>query len=511
MFRKLIYFGEYRFRAEIDGNAARSETCQLSDHRLLDAPTGSLVYAYNGLNDRLQETANGSTTTFTMDLNTGLTQALSDDTYSYTYGLGRIAQYDTTAEYFLGDALGSVRQLTDAQGQITLAKAYNPYGEVSTSAGAGQTSYGYTNEYQDGYNQLVYLRARHYAPSMGRFLTRDTWGGDTNKSLSFNRWIYSFGNPTNLTDPTGRRPEPPEGPDPTVHKYCYPLQGRDSLECQKILLGIDPDNPMSQLELILYQVRGECPSEPLYLSLPHSLGIKIKTFREYGWWWHYLMDKSSGSWKRPGESHVYLKDVIAYALGAELATYGNVTYRFKDGTEGNVGKFVAEAFARKAWDVKFGFYTMLGSRQSVMERVNTAIYGISDGKNHPYIIYTDTAFQSALKGFQTTLMDDSVNYNISGLAGPLSNTILSTTTWHSGLDSSRPYEWGNPTDSSPAYFKENLRTSNLGWDSTNVLYTSDNWKHYQQKTKQAITPIFFVLTGSQQQTLCGSVSCVTGD
>jgi RHS repeat-associated protein len=71
-----------------------------------------------------------------------------------------------------------VRQLTDAQDQITLAKAYNPYGEVTQSAGAGQSSYGYTSEYQDGYNQLVYLRARPYAPSMGRFLSRDIWKGD---------------------------------------------------------------------------------------------------------------------------------------------------------------------------------------------------------------------------------------------------------------------------------------------------------------------------------------------
>lgn len=35
-----------------------------------------------------------------------------------------------------------------------------------------------TFEYQDSYNDLVYLRARHYAPSTGRFLTRDTWMGE---------------------------------------------------------------------------------------------------------------------------------------------------------------------------------------------------------------------------------------------------------------------------------------------------------------------------------------------
>jgi RHS repeat-associated protein len=57
--------------------------------------------------------------------------------------------------------------------------------------------YRYTNEYQGDYNDLIYLRARHYAPGMGRFLTRDTREGDTNQPLSFNRWGYVEGNPTN--------------------------------------------------------------------------------------------------------------------------------------------------------------------------------------------------------------------------------------------------------------------------------------------------------------------------
>ena len=43
----------------------------------------TVMYAYSGLGNRLQETVNGVTTTFTVDLNTGLTQALSDGTNSY--------------------------------------------------------------------------------------------------------------------------------------------------------------------------------------------------------------------------------------------------------------------------------------------------------------------------------------------------------------------------------------------------------------------------------------------
>lgn len=126
---------------------------------------------------------------------------LSDGTNTYIYGNGRIAQTNSGTEYFLGDALGSVRQLTNDSGAVTYASAYDPYGVTAQTYGASQTAYGYTGEYTS--NELVYLRARHYAPGMGRFLTRDTWGGDASSPMSFNKWNYVEGNPINFTDPTG--------------------------------------------------------------------------------------------------------------------------------------------------------------------------------------------------------------------------------------------------------------------------------------------------------------------
>jgi RHS repeat-associated protein len=145
---------------------------------------------------------NGADTNFTMDFNTGLTQALSDGANTYTYGLGRIAQTNAaTTDYLLGDALGSVRQLTDSTGAVTLAQNYDPNGTVSMTGGTGSSSYGYTGEYQA--NDLVYLRARQYSPSMGRFLSRDTWAGNPGQPISFNRWAYANANPVRYTDPSG--------------------------------------------------------------------------------------------------------------------------------------------------------------------------------------------------------------------------------------------------------------------------------------------------------------------
>ncbi|HEU0291238.1 MAG TPA: RHS repeat-associated core domain-containing protein [Anaerolineales bacterium] len=181
------------------------KTCQdTSSNGICD--TGETVlasYVYNGLNDRLQETVSGVTTTFTMDLNTGLTQALSDGTHTYVYGVGRIAQATATGtEYFLGDALGSVRQMTNTSGAITYARAYDPYGVVTSTDGSSQSSYAYTGEYAS--QGLVYLRARYYASGMGRFLTRDTWGGNMSSPMSYNKWNYVGSNPINRTDPTGQ-------------------------------------------------------------------------------------------------------------------------------------------------------------------------------------------------------------------------------------------------------------------------------------------------------------------
>jgi RHS repeat-associated protein len=102
----------------------------------------------------------------------------------------------------MGDALGSVRQLTNEEAEITLTKSYAPYGEVMSTSGSGESAFAFTDEATDA-NGVTYLRARYYASNTGRFLSRDTWGGDVNSPMSFNLWSYVHGDPINLTDPTG--------------------------------------------------------------------------------------------------------------------------------------------------------------------------------------------------------------------------------------------------------------------------------------------------------------------
>lgn len=50
---------------------------------------------------------------------------------------------------------------------------------------------------------MLYLRARYYAPGMGRFLTKDTWQGNIHLPLSLNSWNYTNASPINYVDPSG--------------------------------------------------------------------------------------------------------------------------------------------------------------------------------------------------------------------------------------------------------------------------------------------------------------------
>jgi len=153
--------------------------------------------------DRVSQTVNGVTTDYVLDIASPLTQVLQDGTNTYVYGVDRIAQMNGgVPEYFITDGLGSVRQLVDSTGAITMTRSYAPYGETLSSAGGGVSVYQFTGEARDT-SGLTYLRARYLDSNVGRFISRDTWGGNYNRPLSLNHWLYVEGNPVNYTDPLG--------------------------------------------------------------------------------------------------------------------------------------------------------------------------------------------------------------------------------------------------------------------------------------------------------------------
>ena len=175
----------------------------------------SISFAYNAQGDRLSQTIGETTTHFTLDLNARLTQVMVDGINTYLYGAGRIAQYNASgAAYFLGDALGSVRQLTDTNGEITLAMNYEPYGEMLSSVGNAATSYGYTGEWTDSYIKFLYLRSRWYSSSLNQFIQPDSIVPNYTDPQSINLYSYVRNNPVRFTGPTGLTP----------YRTLYPTQ-----------------------------------------------------------------------------------------------------------------------------------------------------------------------------------------------------------------------------------------------------------------------------------------------
>jgi RHS repeat-associated protein len=210
---RLITAGEENYTWDNNGNLLADGVYTYTysaANRLVAVEDGlSIVskFAYNGLGDRVSQESGEETIYYKLDLAAGLTQVLADNDYAYLYGNRRISQHSAAAtEYFLGDALGSVRQLTGKDGDIRLIRNYKPYGEIVSSAGYGESAFAFTGEANDTSTNLIYLRARFYAPSQGRFTSRDVWEGDYYAPMSYNAWLYTFANPAKFIDPTGKLP-----------------------------------------------------------------------------------------------------------------------------------------------------------------------------------------------------------------------------------------------------------------------------------------------------------------
>ncbi|HYA55283.1 MAG TPA: RHS repeat-associated core domain-containing protein, partial [Nitrososphaerales archaeon] len=62
--------------------------------------------------------------------------------------------------------------------------------------------------------------ARYYDPTIGRFITEDSYGGDDNDPMTLNRYIYGRDNPERYVDPNGHRPLTPNDLGPDLQSMC---------------------------------------------------------------------------------------------------------------------------------------------------------------------------------------------------------------------------------------------------------------------------------------------------
>jgi len=198
-------------------NANGNETARGPDtlsydqaNRLTSAIVGGVTstYVYDGDGRRISKTVGGVTTTYVYDVGGSLPIVLDDGSRKYVWGAGGLAYSvdKTTAatQVYHTDGVGSVRALTDNTGGVVQTYQTDEFGGPAVIQGSSTQPFGYTGEQRDPEDGLIYLRARMYDATIGRFLQADSARKSGPGGEGWNRYSYVGNNPAVFTDSTGR-------------------------------------------------------------------------------------------------------------------------------------------------------------------------------------------------------------------------------------------------------------------------------------------------------------------
>ncbi len=179
------------------------------EDRIVSAGTAAYTYDADGI--RVSSSAGGTVTNYTADKNRQYAQVLEERdggslTAGYVYGDDLISRKQNgEVRYYLYDGHGSVRQLTDAAGNVTDSYSYDAFGNLRNHAGTSDNRYLYAGEQYDPDAGLYYLRARYYDPANGRFMTHDLYEGNPYEPVTLHRYLYAGANPVMYADPSGKQ------------------------------------------------------------------------------------------------------------------------------------------------------------------------------------------------------------------------------------------------------------------------------------------------------------------
>ncbi len=118
-------------------------------------------------------------------------------------GFGQAPQ---VVEYYDTDALGSVRAVSNAQGQLIARHDFLPFGEELAPQSPPADKKLFTGQERDFESGQDYFNARQLRTDLGRFLTVDPENASASldDSQSWNAYAYGRNNPLRYTDPDGR-------------------------------------------------------------------------------------------------------------------------------------------------------------------------------------------------------------------------------------------------------------------------------------------------------------------
>ena len=108
-----------------------------------------------------------------------------------------------TKQYYLFNGHGDVVQLTGTDGIVTKNYDYDAFGNEKNPDASDTNVFRYCGEYFDKETGTIYLRARYYDPTIGRFISEDSYWGKDADPLSLNLYTYCGNDPVMFTDYTG--------------------------------------------------------------------------------------------------------------------------------------------------------------------------------------------------------------------------------------------------------------------------------------------------------------------
>ncbi|HSX09002.1 MAG TPA: PA14 domain-containing protein [Candidatus Saccharimonadales bacterium] len=166
-------------------------------------------YTYDGFGNRLRTDFSTTITRYVTDMSADMPRTLA--TYigpngngvvgtEYLYGLGVISENGSS--YYLEDGLGSTRFITNSTGGNAGSTSYDPYGNMRSFTSAG--TFLFQQQQLDGEDDMYYMRARYYDPTIGRFISKDPYAGDLPNPMTQNPYTYGLDNPIQNSDPSGR-------------------------------------------------------------------------------------------------------------------------------------------------------------------------------------------------------------------------------------------------------------------------------------------------------------------
>ena len=171
------------------------------------------TYTYDYAGNRTSKTTtinNHVEKVYYLNDNSSLTNVLvefganGDEICYYTIGADLVSQEINGKVYvYIYDGHGTVRALANENGKITDTYTYDAFGNLLNSTGTTANNYRYCGEQFDSTTGLYYLRARYMNPSVGRFISMDSYEGSIDDPISLHKYLYANSNPVMYSDPSG--------------------------------------------------------------------------------------------------------------------------------------------------------------------------------------------------------------------------------------------------------------------------------------------------------------------